>query len=384
MMDQFQGFPRADGRVGTRNAVVVIPVDAGLARICQIVQAALPDVVSIGVFDHPGSTESAAFSQRVLSRFASSANVYGVILVATRKNDQLDVMGDFLSKTHVRLVVLDLVSSGGPRALADAVIKASRRLLDMASKSMRRKVPVSEIVLGTECGGSDAFSGVTANPALGVCSDRIVAAGGTAILAEIPELIGAEHLLAKRAVNSSVSQSLLALVSRWERFALEFSEDIANANPSAGNIKGGITTLAEKSLGCIHKGGSSPVVDVVGFGEASLRRGLVVMDTDGDDIAQLTALSAGDANVIVFTTGAGTPVASPVVPTIKVSSTTEMAARLEDLVDFDAGRALSGESIESLGRGLYDLVVATASGRLTKAEHRNQRDFALPPTGASA
>jgi altronate dehydratase large subunit len=220
---------------------------------------------------------------------------------------------------------------------------------------------------------------------IGSCSDLLVEAGGSTILAEFTELIGAEHLLRPRAATPELGDRLIDAIRAWEDFALDFGEDLGAENIAPGNVQGGITTIEEKSLGCVRKGGSAPIVDVVGFGERSAARGLILMDTDGDDIAELVALAAGGANVIAFSTGRGTPVGSPIVPTLKVSSNSRLARRMADLIDLDAGTALSGEdTIDSLGQRLFDLVLASASGQPTSAELRGQRDFAIPPTMASA
>ena len=203
------------------------------------------------------------------------------------------------------------------------------------------------------------------------------------ILAELTELIGAEQELAARATDPEVGRRLVAAVERWEKFAHTFGEDLTGANPCYGNIVGGISTIEEKSLGCVRKSGHSPLEDVVGFAERSPAHGLIAMDTSGDDVEQLIAMTAGGANVIAFTTGRGTPAASPTVPTLKVASTSDMASRLPDMIDFNAGGILDGtQTIEDAGDTLFQLILDTASGLATRAELLYQRDFALPVTSA--
>jgi altronate dehydratase large subunit len=290
-----------------------------------------------------------------------------------------------LAERGCRPRIVTLVDEGGLAAAAARATALCEAALVTAAAARREPIPLAELVLGTECGGSDANSGLTANPAVGVCADELVAAGGTVILAEMTELIGAEHELAERAETPELAARIVGAVGRWERFALEFGEDITGGNPCHGNIVGGITTIEEKSLGCVRKSGHGTVVDLVGFAEPSPRRGLVVMDTSGDDLEQLIAMTAGGANVIVFTTGRGTPTASPVVPTVKVSTTSALAARLCDMIDFDAGGVLAGsETLAQAGRRLLCDVVAVAGGRDTSAERGGQRDFALPVTAAGA
>jgi altronate dehydratase large subunit len=382
----FLGFPRPDGRVGTRNHVLVIPSSPLVLRVVEQVQVALPDAICIYLFEGVGEFESSTFALETLARFAASANVYSVVVVGVTDDDpaQTQLLATLATAgTPVQGVTLS--TAGGFGGAVEAVVRLAELELTKAASVQREPMPLSALILGTECGGSDAYSGLTANPALGFCSDRVVAAGGTAILAEIPELIGAEHLLVERAISAEVGSRLKQLVHSWEQFALEFAEDVAKANPSPGNIRSGITTLAEKSLGCIRKGGTTPLVDVVGFGERSQQQGLVVMNTDGDDVAELVGLAAGGANVIVFTTGMGTPVGSPIVPTVKLSSNTPMAKRLPDVIDLDAGPIAEGKaSVAEMGDVLLRLIIEVASGRQTRAEQLRQRDFALPPTGPSA
>lgn len=381
----FFGYPRADGRVGTRNHVLVIPSTPLVNRIVQLAQQRRPRAVCIA---HEGGSPGGEgeFLAGLLARFAASPNVAtAIILGIGDSEDVLDAIVEGARGHGGRVERVALLEHGGLTPTLERVVELIDGCQARAQAEERQRCAAADLVFGTECGGSDAYSGLTANPVIGACSDRVIAAGGSTILAELTELIGAEHVLQPRAVSAELGERLVAAINAWEEFALEFGEDLTNENIAPGNVRGGITTIEEKSLGCVRKGGTAPVVDLVGFGERSEQRGLVVMDTDGDDIAELVGLAAGGANVVAFSTGRGTPVGSPIVPTVKISSNTDLASAMEGLIDFDAGEVFSkGEAIDALGERLFERVLAVASGGLTLAEVRGQRDFAIPPTRATA
>ncbi len=222
-------------------------------------------------------------------------------------------------------------------------------------------------MIGTECGGSDGNSGVTANPAVGVASDMLVAAGATSILGETPEIYGGEHLLTRRASSPEVGEKLVALIDWWKDYAGKFGAEINN-NPSVGNKKGGLTTIYEKSLGAIAKGGSTALKEVYRYAEAVTAKGFVVMDTPGYDPASITGMVAGGANVLVFTTGRGSCFGCKPVPCIKISSNSPMFDRMSDDMDVNAGRILEGATVEEVGEEIFDEIVDVASGKQTKSE----------------
>lgn len=378
MRSTFSGFERPHGRVGTRNHLLVLPTSPSANRIVELVAEHGPPAAYITTMPSLGGRGDAA---RALTRLCTNPNVGAAVLVGLGDpEDPAEDVAEACRAAGVPAEVLDLRRAGGRPSLLAAVHGRCSELSERLSQEGRRPVPVSGLVLGTECGGSDAYSGLTANPVLGRASDRLVADGGTVLLCELPELIGAEHLLASRAVDDDVAHRALAAVRRWEDTVIGFGEDLRGAQPSPGNQAGGLTTVEEKSLGGMAKGGTTPLVDVVGFGEPPARKGLVLMDTPGNDIEQLTGMALGGANVVVFTTGRGTPTASPIVPTLKISTNSAMARRLESHIDLDAGPVASGEAtIDGLGDELYELVLAVAEGRLTAGERTGHRDFALPP-----
>ncbi len=240
-------------------------------------------------------------------------------------------------------------------------------MLPSVNSTQRESIPASEIVLATECGGSDGNSGITANPAVGVASDLIVACGGTAILAETTEVIGAEHLLTRRAVSEAVGRKLLDRIEWWRWYANMFGEVIDN-NRSAGNAAGGLTTIVEKSLGAVAKAGQTPLCDVFQYAEQITSRGLVLMDTPGFDPCSITGMVAGGANMVVFTTGRGSCYGCKPSPSIKIATNTPMYDRLTDDMDINAGRILDGSTVDDVGKEVFDEILAVASGKPTKSE----------------
>ena len=264
-------------------------------------------------------------------------------------------------------VVLTIQECGGIGKTTDAGVKAVIAMLPRVNDVRRVQLPAKHLILGTNCGGSDGNSGVTANPALGVASDLIVQQGGTTILGETPEIYGAEHVLTRRAVSAEVGQKLVDRIKWWEWYTGVFGAEINN-NPSPGNKEGGLTTIYEKSNGAIAKAGSTALVDVVQYAEPVTAKGFVVMDTPGYDPVSMTGIVAGGANVCVFTTGRGSVYGCKPVPCLKVATNTPMYERMESDMDIDAGKILDGASVESVGREIFAAILAAASGKKTKSE----------------
>jgi altronate dehydratase large subunit len=247
-----------------------------------------------------------------------------------------------------------------------------------AEKLNREPIPLSELILGTECGGSDYTSGLASNPAVGEACDRLVAEGGTVILSETPELIGAEHLLAKRARTPEIAKQVLDAVAWWENEAIGAGQNIRESNPGPGNIAGGITTLEEKSLGCIYKAGTTPLEEVITYASHPTETGLVYMDTPAQDIEQLTGMIAGGVQVVLFTTGRGSPLGSPIAPVIKITGNRNTYLKMRDNMDIDVSKILQGkETVKEAGKRIFEEVISVASGKVTKAEKLGQRDFCL-------
>jgi len=251
-----------------------------------------------------------------------------------------------------------------------------------ASKVVREPVPVSELILGTECGGSDACSGISANPALGITSDLLIEAGGSVILAETTELIGAEHIVAARAISKEVSDRCFEVIAKCEKQATDMGVDMRGGQPTPGNIEGGLSSIEEKSLGCVYKAGTKPLQAVIDYAMPVTQKGLVWMDTPGQDIEQITGMVSGGCQIVIFTTGRGTCCGSPIVPTVKVSTNTDLYHRMIDNMDLDAGPIVTGEeTVEQVGQRIFDDMIEVASGKLCKAEILGFNDFAIHRIG---
>ena len=313
---------------------------------------------------------------RVLAGFAKHANVGAYILIGlgcetatmpylVENSGLVQINGTGNSRQLPP--ILNMQDLGGTQKTLEAALKLISEMLPRVNDVRRETVPASELLLGLNCGGSDGNSGVTANPALGVTSDMLVAAGGTAILTETPEIYGAEHLLTQRAINREVGEKLIERIHWWERYAGMFGAKLDN-NPSAGNKEGGLTTIYEKSLGAVAKGGTAAMSGVYLYGEPINTRGFVYMDSPGFDPASITGLVASGANIVAFTTGRGSCFGCKPVPSIKIATNTPMYERMIDDMDLDAGTILDGTPVEEVGSQIFDFMLEVTSGRKTKSE----------------
>jgi altronate hydrolase len=274
-----------------------------------------------------------------------------------------------------RLVGMTLQSSGGTRGALTAARVEIGRLMEQGAAERRVEVPASHIVLGLNCGGSDSFSGITANPALGVCSDMLAEIGATAVLAETTEIFGAEHLLVRRARNRQVAEKLLSFVQGYKQYLTRFAGSFDD-NPSPGNKEGGLTNILEKSLGAVAKAGTSPLTNAVDYAESVRTPGFVFMNTPGYDPVSLTGLAAGGCNLIAFTTGRGSAIGFPSVPVLKISSNSYTYRRMQDNMDINAGVIADGEkSVQDVGREIFEMLLRVASGEKTCAERLGHHEF---------
>ena len=372
------GYKRDDGRWGFRNHVLILPLHQILSSSAREIEAKSEGAVAVS---HDWSQVIEKDHERIIHSLAGNAtnpNLYATVLLrlGTPIEDEVITRAKKYGKT--KLIEVSLTEAKSIENLTQAGIQRANELLKEAKAQQRVSAPISAIVLGLECGGSDAYSGITANPALGVASDELVAQGATSILGETMEILGAEHLLAKRAITKEVGQQIIDVVARYEASINYEGIDIRGAQPSRGNIEGGLSTLEEKSLGAAKKAGNAAFTGVLEYAIAPTKAGLYFMDTPGHDIEQLTGFGAAGVNITVFTTGRGTPTGSAVMPTIKVATNSEMANAIPDIIDLNSGTIADGtQSLEENGKLIYQLILDVANGQLTKAELGGHHEFNL-------
>jgi len=372
------GYKRLDGRWGFRNHVLILPLHQMLSAAARDVEKESKGAVAVS---HDWSQVIENDHQRIIHSLAGNAtnpNIYATIFLSLGTPAEDEVIN--LAKTYgkTKLIEVSLSEAKSIDKLKEMAIDRANTLLTEAKSEQRVAAPYSAMVLGLECGGSDAYSGITANPALGVASDKLVAQGGTSILGETTEIMGAEHLLAKRAVTAEVGQQIIDVVARYEASINYEGIDIRGSQPSRGNIEGGLSTLEEKSLGAAKKAGNAQFTGVLEYAIAPSKPGLYFMDTPGHDIEQLTGFGAANVNITVFTTGRGTPTGSAVMPTIKVATNTEMATAIPDIIDLNSGTIADGtQTLEENGELIYKLIMDVANGQLTKAELGGHHEFNL-------
>lgn len=377
----FLGYKRPDGKVGIRNHILILPTCACSSETCRIVASQVHGAVSVinqnGCAQVEGDLE---ITKQVLAGIAANPNVYGTVLIGLGcENAQPNDMEALIrSKTNKPLQTLIIQEEGGTIATVKRGIEIALQMVEAATKLQREEFPISELIVGTNCGGSDPTSGLAANPVVGDLSDRLIDLGSTSILCETTEFIGAEDILAQQAATPEIAQQIYDIIKRYEDHLTNVGESLRNGNPSPGNKVGGITTLEEKSLGCIHKGGHRPIVEVFDYAQSPTKKGLVIMDTPGYDIASVTGVAAGGAQVMVFTTGRGTPTGNPIMPVIKITANYGTYQKMKDNMDFDASPVIRSEkTVELMGAELLQEVVEVANGKLVKAEVLGIHDFAI-------
>ncbi len=383
----FLGYQREDGRAGTRNYIAVVAASNCAAHTAELIAASFdqhslpPNVDGVVAFPHGegcGHTIGPDTDQlrRTLAGVLDHPNVSGAIILGLGcEVNQIDHYLGPNAPRSGRLTGMTLQGTGGTRGAIEAARTEIKKMMERATEEKRVPIPASKIVLGLNCGGSDSFSGITANPALGVCSDMLADIGAAAVLAETTEIFGAEHLLVRRARNRQVAERLLSFVSGYKAYLRRFGGSFDD-NPSPGNKEGGLTNILEKSLGAVAKAGTSPLTAAVDYAERVSTPGFVFMNTPGYDPVSLTGLAAGGANLIAFTTGRGSAIGFPTIPVIKIASNSSMYRRMTDNMDLNAGRIADGEAaVPQVGREIFDFVLKVASGERTCAERLGHKEF---------
>ncbi len=383
----FLGYAREDGRVGTRNYIAVVAASNCAAHTAELIAESYlgetlpPNVDGVVAFPH-GEGCAHAFGpdmdqlRRTLGGVLVHPNVSAAVILGLGcETNQIDHYLGAGAPRSGRLAGLTLQGSGGTRGAIEAARREIARFIEQAAAEQRSAAPASKIVLGLNCGGSDSFSGITANPALGVCSDLLAELGGTPVLAETTEIFGAEHLLVRRARNRQVAEKLLQCIRNYKRYLSRF-EGSFDDNPSPGNKAGGLTNILEKSLGAVAKGGTSPLMDVYDYAEPITAPGFVFMNTPGYDPVSLAGLAAGGCNLIAFTTGRGSAIGFPTIPVIKIASNSNTYGRMRENMEVNAGRIGDGEaSVSEIGHEIFDLLLRVASGERTQSERLGHHEF---------
>ena len=383
----FQGYQREDGRVGTRNYIAVVAASNCAAHTAEMIARSYegatlpPNVDGVVAFPH-GEGCGHAFGpdvdqlRRTLGGVLVHPNVSAALILGLGcETNQIDhYMGSNGPRTN-RLVGLTLQTSGGTTGTLEAARREIGRFFEQAAEEKRVPCGVAKITLGLNCGGSDSFSGITANPALGYCSDLLAEWGGTSVLAETPEIFGAEHLLVKRARNREVADKLLGCIRRYKEYLARFQGSFDD-NPSPGNKEGGLSNILEKSLGAVAKGGTSPLNDVYEYAERVTGPGFTYMNTPGYDPVSLTGLAAGGCNLIAFTTGRGSAIGFPTIPVLKIATNSNTFRQMPDNMDINGGAIADGDStVQQVGRQIFDALLEVASGRRTCAERLGHKEF---------
>ena len=385
----FKGFRREDGRVGVRNEIWIIPTVSCVNRAAQLLakrgnEIAGANIDGVFEFTHPYGCsqlgEDHLTTQRILAALVNHPNAGGVLVLGLGcENNNIPefkkILGDY-DPRRVKFLAAQEVE--------DELV-AGRELIEQliayAGRYKREECPVSDLVVGLKCGGSDGFSGITGNPLVGAFSDKLIACGGSTVLTEVPEMFGAETILMKRAKDQAVFDKTVKLVNDFKDYFMSYNQPIYE-NPSPGNKKGGISTLEEKSLGCTQKGGRSIVVDVLDYGESVTCKGLNLLNGPGNDAVAATALAAAGCHIVLFTTGRGTPLGTAV-PTIKVATNSDLFRRKANWMDFNAGQLLEGQSMQAVTEEFFSYIVEVSSGRLSKSENMGFREIAIFKNGVT-
>ncbi|MDD5287788.1 MAG: UxaA family hydrolase [Dehalococcoidales bacterium] len=373
---EFLGYRRKDGRFGVRNHVLVISSVACANGVVDAIGRAFPDVVAVTHGYGCGCMgEDVKVQSRTVSGLANNPNVGAVLIIGLGCEGLVpERLAGLIKDKPVALLVIQ--KDGGSAATTAKGIEIARKFLGEVKVQERIPVPVSELIIGLECGGSDAFSGVTANPAVGSAADRFVREGSTAILSETTEMIGTAHILKRRCATPELGEAIESLVNGQEKAIRATLGERIGLVIAPGNMDGGLSSITEKSLGCITKGGTTAINEIIKYAERPAKRGLVVMDTPGYDIDSMAGLAAGGAQLILFTTGRGSPAGFPAIPVVKVASNSGIYRNMPGDMDVNAGKIIdAGKTIDEIGQEIFELSLKVASGQLSCAEINRSQPF---------
>lgn len=372
-METFSGYDRPDGTVGIRNYVVIIPSVACANGVVAAIARAIPEAVPLFHGHGCGRGVEASLHTRTLANLGKNPNVAAVLVVGLGcEIIKAENLAKEIAVSQKPVEYFNIQDTGGSRKSAAKGIEIVRRMLADAGRIERRSFPIDRIILGLECGGSDAFSGITANPSVGLVSDWLVDRGGTVILTEDTEMIGTSHILQRRACCPEVKEKISKMIDDAEKLTRDLLGPLAAFAIAPGNMDGGMSSIREKSLGCIVKSGSRPITQVVDYAEVPTAKGIVLMDAPGYDTESMTGVVAGGCQVMIFTTGRGNPIGYPILPVIKVASTSRLFQKMEDDMDVNAGVILDGVPMESVGENMIQLLRRVLDGEPTKAELNRQ------------
>lgn len=385
----FMGYKRENGKAGVKNEIWIIPTvgcvnntAAAIEKVCQDLVG--ENVEAVCAFGHPYGCSQMGDDQentrKILSDLIVHPNAGGVLVLGLGcENSNISELKKLLGDEDLSRV--EFVNSQDYEDEIEEGINRVRKLAEKMKDDKRVPISVDELIIGLKCGGSDGLSGITANPTVGAFSDLLVAQGGTTILTEVPEMFGAETLLMNRAANEEIFDQTVELINGFKQY-FKANHQVVYENPSPGNKKGGISTLEDKSLGCTQKSGSAPVEGVLSYGERVKSKGLNLLQAPGNDLVAATALAASGAQIVLFTTGRGTPFASPV-PTIKISSNSDLVRRKPKWIDFNCGVLVEDTTLPELANQFFDFVIDTASGRKTTSEEAGFHDMAIFKQGVT-
>ncbi|MFS0724949.1 UxaA family hydrolase [Paenibacillus sp. 1P07SE] len=385
-MNTIMGYQRPNGDIGIRNHLLIIPTVICSNQVCTRIMQMVPDTVAIP--HQHGCSQIGADKDRtfdVLAGTGKNPNV-GAVLIISLGCEVVDpeALAAEIRKTGKPVEFFDIQSVGGSVKAIQHGLELAKRMKAQLDQEQRVAVPLSKLKVGVKCGGSDATSGLASNPALGQAADQLIAAGGGVVIGETTEIIGAEHVLAARCATADIKERLYHIVDRFEQEVDRMGADMRGGNPSPGNIAGGLSTIEEKSLGCISKCGTAPIQGVIEYAETVPEGGLTFMDSPGNDIECVSGMAAGGVHIVCFTTGRGTPTGAAVVPVIKITGNQSMYQKMEDNMDVDVSGVLTGAlTMREGGDQIWQEILEVAGGKLTKAEILGHQEFSINRIGPS-